>query len=925
MKEVLTLIGDEHSTGAIAKLEEIEENLRRSTSDHSDELAGSTEKWSIVSDVKPLEKVPVPLVIESYNIAVDEYIEKADKALKCKGACDEHVSITILAEQKVDVCKKVGGKNIKNQCILKTVFGRNIPQKFIVSKAKTPDREKRKDAKPQWDEYEWLIYNILKFFQQKSDKKTGNQSFYSEKTNTFSNIFVVSKAFLSRLNLSLQTLGNYVRENAQLPNQHNLFIFDFQDPEIRQEFNSIDEILQIHTVMTLVGGEKEMIDIEQLGMPSVFLTLRSVDGLVISDTPGTIHSSGFSRTMQKSIHKCMSKLGKNNLSKLTFDHVCLEDPSTRVKLSFIPSLKRLVLKSCRFTPVLSSSILSIEIEEEEGTLASYLNRLNLIFPLAVQTCPRLEYIETSKIKIGSKQFSIKLDKETLETDMKNCCRKTLTECNTEIALTVLDHYISKILDNAKCSFRDYENANEVERKSILKGVCYGLSNSDPNLKVYPAVYYGEKRETVLVCYMRENFDVDNECVWGQKFRGFKTYRKSYDHVTTESSDRDYPVTNVDELKEYFENHSKNVEETIREHSTDLMKKHSNLEMIGICFKNNKEDKTDSSGKPCIALYVRLKSFVPYGESLFPSELSHLSKKGIVFKTDVREDYFVSLADSAAQNSDPMMKASHLAMGCSIGLKGNEIAASLGPFVEFKRNSETEFGFLTVCHLFSVPRNYRNAIGKEVVQPSESDLFVDLNQRSPRQETNTSSVCGKVVACCYDDNVDASLVRITDRAPYTGLFCYRKGDLRLAGFSREGRIPKYTDGSMIIDLNQCKGKTLVKFGKSTYLTSGKCLLQNSAVRTGDATVDVTCPTSGAVHSHKMFNQFQIKEISWTTFADRGDSGAGVFLVNDDKSLSCVGMVVGKTKQSGYCVATPITAILDSLSREYCCDVTLKEFT
>jgi hypothetical protein len=45
-------------------------------------------------------------------------------------------------------------------------------------------------------------------------------------------------------------------------------------------------------------------------------------------------------------------------------------------------------------------------------------------------------------------------------------------------------------------------------------------------------------------------------------------------------------------------------------------------------------------------------------------------------------------------------------------------------------------------------------------------------------------------------------------------------------------------------------------------------------------------------------------------DAGDSGAGVFLVDENEKLSCIGMAIGKMGRK--CVVTPIKTILENLS-------------
>ena len=62
---------------------------------------------------------------------------------------------------------------------------------------------------------------------------------------------------------------------------------------------------------------------------------------------------------------------------------------------------------------------------------------------------------------------------------------------------------------------------------------------------------------------------------------------------------------------------------------------------------------------------------------------------------------------------------------------------------------------------------------------------------------------------------------------------------------------------------------------------------------------------------MKNMFHFSSSSEREICDHGDSGAGVFLVKENKELSCIGLAIGKTSD-GFCVATPIKRILEELS-------------
>ncbi|XP_053373869.1 uncharacterized protein LOC128546684 [Mercenaria mercenaria] len=253
------------------------------------------------------------------------------------------------------------------------------------------------------------------------------------------------------------------------------------------------------------------------------------------------------------------------------------------------------------------------------------------------------------------------------------------------------------------------------------------------------------------------------------------------------------------------------------------------------------------------------------------------------------------------------------MGCSIGFPNNDYAATIGPFVEIEPGSDEtkkkETGFITACHLFNTPKNEQSVIGTQVVQPSDGDEpVVDVSTGRFELDISNDRVCGEVVACTYNEETDAALVKITKRSPHEGAFitCQCQ-DLKDAGFS--GTI-EYNDGS-VSSLEAAYRRNVVKFGKTTKLTLGLCCFEGMAIRISSDSISKTHPLTRERSSIVINNLFFIGGFGNKSFSDDGDSGAGVFLVGENNRLPCIGMVIGKTAD-GYCIAIPIQKIFDRLS-------------
>ncbi|XP_053373866.1 uncharacterized protein LOC123531203 [Mercenaria mercenaria] len=844
--------------------------------------------------------------------AVYQHFKSAEDAIICRqtdatGNALKSTSLQPLFEQKLLVAETVQsyekGQFLESS-IVDLLFGSKRYQAIFVS------TENEEHISTHWSEKEWFIYNVLKNHfnaESKQENETGLSA--NLKEYQYSDVIVVSNSVSRKMDVPYKTVCEGVLNDVLPARKNCLVILDFYDAIVKGVFERTNKSLKRHTIVKLVRSRDihNLKDERQLGTTSVKakpvhkLTIRNVseDLKLGRKTTGII---------QKVLNKSVQKIGDKNISSLTFERICFDEISSKVKLSSISQLKSLKLIGCAFTPVNYKCLKSIELLSDEATISYFLDQMKLILYPAIQTCVGLQHITTSEMKLGYKSFCIKLSSTAISGDAEKYFGVALRSCSRENVLELLDIETAKILMAAGCDIGDFELANGREKTIILNSIKFGLLESDPNLvHVYPAECHLKTRKStniVFVCFMKENFDIGNECAFRQ-FRGFDTFLRSYNRVSSESFLAESAALEVERADEVItEQIKKDIEETLAFNSMELMNKHSNLEVVGVSLGKARDNTLDLCDGPYIVLYVRLKAFVPHGENLFPTKLTHPQNQTVEFKTDVREGYYIPLADNASNDFYPEMKVPNLVMGCSIGFPNNKFAATIGPFVEIESGSDKakkkETGFITACHLFTTPKNEQSVIGTQVVQPSDADkLCISSNDK----------VCGEVVACTYNEETDAALVKITKRSPRKGAFitCQSR-DLKEAGFS--GTI-EYNDGS-VSSLKAAFRRNVVKIGKTTKLTLGQCCLEGTAIRISPVSITATHPLTGTWSPIIMNNLFFIGGFGNKPFSEFGDSGAGVFLVGENNRLSCIGMVIGKLTD-GYCYAIPIQKILNRLSR------------
>ncbi|XP_060604833.1 uncharacterized protein LOC132757540 [Ruditapes philippinarum] len=155
----------------------------------------------------------------------------------------------------------------------------------------------------------------------------------------------------------------------------------------------------------------------------------------------------------------------------------------------------------------------------------------------------------------------------------------------------------------------------------------------------------------------------------------------------------------------------------------------------------------------------------------------------------------------------------------------------------------------------------------------------------------------------DENygMDVALFKITDRHPKSPSFPDETG-------SNSATSIKYDSWRMCSTdrLNKKEDAKVIKFGSKTELRHGIIKFDTTSVKSLDA--------SSLVHGYapiQLFKQIEVKAPeNGIPFADNGDSGAPVFVVEKNSQNKCIGIVEGGTSY-GTVVVTPIVPILAEL--------------
>ncbi|XP_060574489.1 uncharacterized protein LOC132732140 [Ruditapes philippinarum] len=337
---------------------------------------------------------------------------------------------------------------------------------------------------------------------------------------------------------------------------------------------------------------------------------------------------------------------------------------------------------------------------------------------------------------------------------------------------------------------------------------------------------------------------------------------------------------------------------INENADDLFKMHSNLNVI---LPSSKKSVGYRSGqhkileKPCIALYVSVKGYIPLNETPFQTMID-------CFQTDVLEGEFEPYMQGPNEYHEDLKIG--LAIHANV-LKGDDIlGGTLGGFID-----HSTYG---LCGITSAHVVYSDAEMTEVIDKKQLRLRKTVYQPIGGR----SSAFGEVVQAVYDEGsrsasgMEVALVQIQSRQPTNGSFPETLKDFE-AGFDASN--PLCFNSGAVCETSEIKRRTEVyKFGMNSGITRGSFDLQGAALR------------KGQMQGHQGFgfnlkNQMVVLQIGKNPFAERGDSGALVLIEGEEDSIA-IGIVEGG--MNGCVFVTPLCDILRAVG---CTELKMHRFT
>jgi hypothetical protein len=573
----------------------------------------------------------------------------------------------------------------------------------------------------------------------------------------FSGLYVLSEVFAKLMKLQVKDLQVHVNDFVFQRKKNCLIIIDSTFDLV---FANMCESLNGHTIVNFASGfVKQNNAVKMCSFREI--KLKQVRGLTLAISHFTKMPITAS-TLRRYLQNCGKKIGFINLKQITLEEIELEDPSSTVNIKEFESIQSIILKNCNFVPV-SGAKSCIRVEISNNCLSSVINYLVELIQQALLNCPKFKTLRVYEIHVGTKTFGFVLKRSSIKSFLKylNVSR---FQWDRSMAKYLVDIEMSKVIA-ANCDLTDFNIINDNNEKLLfLNYLALSIKLNDDNLiDVYAAKHKDKRSENskiVFVCYMKDNFDVSKENVnLNRNYKGFSTYFRSYDLVSPESRKAEDSIP-IEKWKEMDTDTLKNIGDVIKACTDSLMRKHSNLEAISISLGKAKKKILDTRNGPCIVLFVRLKSFIPYNEEEFPAELFNPNCPNIKFTVDVREGFYSPLADYRSEHA----QTETLVMGCSIGCEGFISSGSLGPFVEWKTDKGIlKTGFLTASHVFCLPNELCPL--PYVVQPASMDEYNDVHGRNPPKD----KTCGKVAAVEFSEEIDAAVVEITARFPTDGAF------------------------------------------------------------------------------------------------------------------------------------------------------------
>ncbi|XP_060590256.1 uncharacterized protein LOC132745368 isoform X2 [Ruditapes philippinarum] len=332
---------------------------------------------------------------------------------------------------------------------------------------------------------------------------------------------------------------------------------------------------------------------------------------------------------------------------------------------------------------------------------------------------------------------------------------------------------------------------------------------------------------------------------------------------------------------------------ISNHSEDLMKRHKFLSIISACSNRSKGFGVSWNLLPekCIVFYVQKKNYIPIDEEPFEKYYDGIA-------VDVREGVFIPYGRTARVKLDPVK------MGCQIRgdiYNSQYVEGTLGCFVD-----HPQFGVcgLTCAHVLLSPDELQQL--KTTYSGSLKWPLHDMHKNVFQPADLNSSSIGHTVQFIYEEGsssksgMEVALFKITDRQP-------KSADFPVPTIISASSVKNIQyDGWRLCSTNRLNNKKniVTKFGSKTEFRHGTLTFDNTAVKSLES-----YPLSFGYAVIKLFKQIEVKAYD-LAFAGHGDSGALVFLADNNSQHTCIGIVEGGTSY-GTAVVTPIVPILEEL--------------
>ncbi|XP_062578852.1 uncharacterized protein LOC134240788 [Saccostrea cucullata] len=333
----------------------------------------------------------------------------------------------------------------------------------------------------------------------------------------------------------------------------------------------------------------------------------------------------------------------------------------------------------------------------------------------------------------------------------------------------------------------------------------------------------------------------------------------------------------------------------------LFKKHSNLTLISASpYKSSgySKGKHVIIEKHCISLLCLHKGFIPFGEREFPKQING-------FEVDVQEGYCLLGSGKSIDFGG------HIRRARGVNNPGN---GSIGGFVDLPDGS---VGLITCAHVvFSTDElNVPNTELENYVTCRGTDFKAEFFDKNKHK----FQVCGNIVDKRFplsmnDNAIDAALIKLDPTVNEFGFPVALASQLYSAGFDPDispvfnGEVvtlqdpyPIHNVGSRFPD----RLDSVIKYGSQSGFTIGNLYFDGAHIRFLNESLGLP----DQINIVSMYNQIEIQSLPHGAFFEVGDSGAFVFCINPDKTLSCLGMAIGLTTR-GSCLVTPMVRILDS---------------